>query len=94
MEITTIVLLILCFVLLGREWSRNEKRIHALEQAVEKLETSNKQRLPYKAFEDLLNAMAALDKEQTEMEFHVSLIDNARGHIANAMKVGTNRETK
>lgn len=92
MEITTILLVILCFLLLGREWSRYEKRINALERAVEKLEASNRQRLPYKAFEEILNAMTALDKEKTELEFHVSLIDNARGHIANAMNVGTNRE--
>ena len=94
MEIITILLVILCSLLLGREWSRYEKRIHALEESVKNLETSNRQRLPYKAFEEILNAMAALDKEKTEMEFHVSLIDNARGHIANAMKAGTVREKK
>ena len=55
-------------------------------------ESASRQRLPYRAFEEMLNAMAALDKEKSEMEFHTSLIDNAMGHMANAMRAGTVRE--
>lgn len=36
--------------------------------------------------------MTALDKEQTEMEFYMTLIDNVKGHIRNAMAVGTKRQ--
>lgn len=64
-------------------------KIKELEARLKKLETANAKRLNYHAFESLLDAMAALDKEKTEMEFHVSLIDNAQAHLRKAMKVGT-----
>jgi hypothetical protein len=92
MEIIIIFLVSICLFLIGREWARNEKRIQDMEKRVTDLESASRQRLPYKAFEEMLDAMAALDKEKTEMEFHTSLIDNAMGHMANAMKVGTVRE--
>ena len=41
-----------------------------------------------------LDAIAALDKEKTELNFHTSLIENAMGHLANAMQTGTVREKK
>jgi hypothetical protein len=92
MEIIIIGLVALCVYLLGREWNRNEERIREMEKRVQDLESASRQRLPYKAFEEMLNAMAALDKEKSEMEFHTSLIDNALGHMANAMSAGTVRE--
>jgi hypothetical protein len=96
MEIIILLLVFICALILYREWAeakrRNEKRIQDMEKRVTDLEAASRQRLPYKAFEEMLNAMAALDKEKTEMEFHTSLIDNAMGHMANAMRVGTVRE--
>jgi hypothetical protein len=91
-EFVALILVFICVFLLSREWTRNEKRIQDMEKRVHDLEAASKQRLPYKAFEEMLDAMAALDKEKSEMEFHTSLIDNAMGHMANAMKVGTVRE--
>ena len=92
MEIIIIGLVALCVYLLGRDWKRNEERIREMEKRVQDLESASRQRLPYRAFEEMLNAMAALDKEKSEMEFHTSLIDNAMGHMANAMRAGTVRE--
>jgi hypothetical protein len=74
------------------EWRKTDIRLNDIETRMHKLETANRQRLPYRAMEEMLDAMAALDKEKTEMEFHVSLIDNAIGHMTNAMKTGTTRE--
>lgn len=90
----TVALSLACLFLLSREWNRREKKICELETRIHNLENANKQRLPYKSFEELLNAMSALDKEIEERKFQTSLIENAAGHIANAMKVGTKRESK
>ena len=92
MEITIILLIAFCAILLFRDWQRQESRLREMEKRIQDLEAANRQRLPYKAFEEMLNAMAALDKEKSESEFRTSLIDNAIGHMANAMKVGTTRE--
>lgn len=78
--------------LLYGAWIHTDRRLTGIETRMHELETANRQRLPYRAMEEMLNAMAALDKEKSEMEFHVSLIDNAIGHMSNAMKTGTTRE--
>ncbi len=78
--------------LLYSAWVHTDKRVTAIETRMRELENANRKRMPYRAMEELLDAMAALDKEKSEMQFHVSLIDNARGHMMNAMKSGTVRE--
>lgn len=91
--ITIIILLsILSMLLLWREWARKEKRIENLEKQVADLQKANCQRLPYKSFQELLDAMVAIDKELEERNFYNSLLENAKGHIANAMAVGTKRQ--
>lgn len=78
--------------LLWREWSRREKQIEKLEKQVQELQEANRQRLPYKSFEELLDAMAALDIELETRKLQTDYLENVKGHIANAMKVGTKRE--
>jgi len=80
--------------LLARDWNRREKQIADLQKQVHDLEQANRQRLPYKSFEELLDAMAALDVELESRKLQTDFLENARGHIANAMTVGTKRETK
>lgn len=80
--------------LLFREFDRHDRRMTQIEDRLHKVETASLQRLPYKSFEELLNAMAALDKEIEERKFQTSLLENAAGHITNAMSVGTKRETR
>ena len=92
MEIIIIFFVGVVVTLLYVEWRKTDIRLNDIETRMHKLETANRQRLPYRAMEEMLDAMAALDKEKTEMEFHVSLIDNAIGHMTNAMKTGTTRE--
>lgn len=87
-----ILLSILSMLLLCRDWSRREKQIEKLEKQIADLQKANCQRLPYKSFQELLDAMIALDKEIEERKFQTSLLENAAGHIANAMSVGTKRE--
>ena len=69
-----------------------EHRTKDLTARVEKLEQANKLRLPHKAFEEILNGMAALDVHEREVDFDKSLITNARAHFTAALKVGTKRE--
>lgn len=96
LALTTIALVTLSTVFIWREWLHKEKdlrqKINALSGQIDKLEKANAMRLPYKSFEELLNAMAALDKEIYERNFQTSLLENATGHIANAMAIGTKRE--
>lgn len=89
-----IILSLLLLALLAREWSRMERRVGELMKRVRDLEQANLQRLPYKSYEEILNAMAALDKEMTERTFYNSLIENAKAHLTNAMSAGTKREQK
>jgi len=91
--ILAIVLLsILSMYLLARDWTRRERQIEKLEKQIADLQQANRQRLPYKSFEELLDAMAALDVELESRKLQTDFLENARGHIANAMKVGTKGE--
>lgn len=92
MEIIIIFLIGVASTLMFVEWRRTDERLGKIETRMHELEAANCKRMPYRAMEELLDAMAALDKEKSEMQFHVSLIDNARGHMMNAMKSGTVRE--
>jgi hypothetical protein len=89
-----LILSLFCLYLLGREWSRREKQIEDLRKRVRSLEQANLQRLPYPAFEEILNGMAALDVLERESEFKQDVIKNAKAHFSNAMAAGTRREKK
>jgi hypothetical protein len=78
--------------LLAREWNCRERQLRDLAKRVNDLEAANRQRLPYKSFEELLDAMAALDIELETRKLQTDYLENVKGHIANAMKVGTKGE--
>ncbi len=63
-----------------------------LEKRVEKLELAGKQRLPGRSYEEILDAMAALDALEHEEQFKNDLRQNAKAHLIKAMTVGTKRE--
>ena len=92
--VALVVLSIICLLFITREWSRRDKQINNLTRRVNDLEQANLQRLPFRSYEEILNAMAALDKELEERNFYNSLIENAKGHLTNAMSAGTKREKK
>ena len=94
MEITTTLLSIVVLAFLALEIYRTYSRINDMEMRIRNLEDANRLRLPHRSQEELLNAMAVLDKELEERNFYNSLIENAHGHIANALSVGTKREKK
>lgn len=94
LTIIVISLIMICLYFIAREWNRQEKRIADLTKRVRDLEQANMQRLPHRSLEELINAMAAIDKEIEERKFQTSLLENAAGHIANAMKAGTKRQDK
>lgn len=92
MEIAIIALVGVCVFLLGREWNRHDERLHAMEARVRELESASKLRLPYRSQEELLDAMAAISRYMEERKIQDAFIENAAGHITNAMTVGTVRE--
>lgn len=83
------LLALACLFLLHRDYCRT---IANLEARIAKLELIAPKRIPYKAADELLDAMAALTKEMAEQDFHRDLIMNAAGHITNALATGTKRE--
>ena len=89
---SVIFLSLLSMVLAWRDWSQREKRIIELEKQVRELQEASRQRLPYKSFEELLDAMAALDIELETRKLQTDFLENAKGHITNAMRVGTKNE--
>jgi hypothetical protein len=92
LTIIIVTLALIVVALLSREWRKLEKRLDDHSQKIRLLELANKQRIPHKSFEEILNAMVALDKEIEERNFQTSLLENAKGHLTNAMAVGTKRE--
>ena len=70
------------------------KKVIDLEKRMSVLEQAKNKRMPYEAFENILDARAALNKEKEEFKFFVSLIENAEAHLDKAVTVGTKREEK
>lgn len=60
-----------------------------MDRRVSKLEEASRKRIPYGVAEEVMDAMAALDKFVFEKEFYDGLVDNVRGHLTNALKTGT-----
>lgn len=93
----TLIILVLsigCLSLLVREWNRREKQITELTKRVRALEQANNRRLPHRAADELLDAMAVLDLEIEKQEIEIERLENIKAHITNAMTTGTKRETK
>ena len=68
------------------------QRVSDLDQRLAKMEKANRLRMPYRAFEEILNGMAALEVRDREVELEKNILENARAHFSNALKVGTKRE--
>ena len=96
MEINALVItLIVIIIFLSAV--RNEKNAlreenHELKVRIEKFEASSRKRIPYAVYEAMLDAMAGLDVEEREAQFHSNIRENIRAHIYRAMTIGTNRE--
>ena len=92
MEITVILLTIIVAALLAREIRSTYDRIAELERRLRKLELAGRQRLPHAAADELLDAMAVLDMELSKKQIELDYLENVKGHITNAMSVGTKRQ--
>ena len=77
---------------LFKELARLYKKVINLEKRMTLLEQAKNKRMSYEAFESILDARAALNKEKEEFQFFISLIENAEAHLEKAVKVGTKRE--
>lgn len=93
----TLSLLIGLFILVSAmlffyEYLSLRNKVSDIEKRMTKLEQAKAKRMPYEAFESILDARAALSKEKEEFQFFVSLIENAEAHLTKAMTVGTKRE--
>ena len=93
MEVIVIVLLIVIIALSAAMLYREFKHMNdRLEARITKLEEASKKRVPYRTQEELLDAMAALDAFENEVDLGKTMIVNAKAHIAKGLQVGTNRE--
>lgn len=95
MEIISIIvaiIIIICVGLLYAEFRHIQADAKHLEKRVEKLEQSARQRMPFRSYDEILDAMAALDALEHEENFKRDLIQNAKAHLTNSMTVGTKRE--
>ncbi len=88
-SILLVIIIALSAFMLYREFKHMNER---LEARIIKLEEASKKRVPYRTQEELLDAMAALDAFENEVDLGKAMINNAKAHIAKGLQVGTNRE--
>lgn len=77
-----------------RQIDAQDERIRLQSERIEKLESANRTRMPYKAVEEILDARAALGRLKEEYRLYTDFIENAEGHLDNAVTTGTKREEK
>lgn len=68
---------------------RQHRENKLLKEENEKLKEANRRRMPYAAYEHLLDAMAAIDAEEREVDLKRVFLDNAKAHMTRAMQAGT-----
>jgi hypothetical protein len=95
------LLILWATILLVREYFTMQNRVANLEKGfsdiqikMKNMEEANRKRMPYDAFDSLLDARAALNRFREENKFFDSLIENAEAHIDKAMATGTKRQEK
>jgi len=86
------IVAIWCLYLLAREFNAQYERHKNLEKRITDLEIKSLQRIPFRSQEELLDTMAAISRYMEERKIQDTFIENAAGHITNAMRVGTKRE--
>lgn len=70
-----------------------ESTVNSLQERVKKLEIASRKRMPYHSYDKALDAMAALDALEHAEDFRQTLIQNAKAHLIESLKVGTKEET-
>lgn len=84
-------LIFLSAFLLFREFTGLHKKVDDLGKRMKKLEEASCKRLPFKAYDETLDAMAALDALEHAEDFRQILIQNAKAHLIKSMTVGTKK---
>lgn len=92
MATAVIILSVICALFLLLEVARHVKRMSELEKRLKALEDANRKRMPYQSQEELIDAMTAISLYLQERKIQDTFIENAAGHITNALAVGTKRE--
>ena len=87
-------LIVVSAILFFYEHMQLKNKVNEIEKRMVILEQAKNKRMPYEAFEHILDARAALNKEKEEYQFFVSLIENAEAHLDKAVTVGTKQENK
>jgi len=87
------LLIVISTILFFYEHMNLKNKVSEIEKRMVKLEQAKNKRMPYEAFESILDARAALNKEKEEFQFFISLIENAEAHLEKAVTVGTKRES-
>lgn len=92
---TTVIIItlsVICAMLLAVEITRHIQNVKKLEERLKAIEDANRKRMPYQSQEELIDAMTAIILYLQERKIQDSFIENAAGHITNALAVGTKRE--
>lgn len=92
------VVIVFASLMLMREIGHVRKQFESetshLDQRIRQLEEAARKRVPYRTQEELLDAMAALDAFDREVDLGKAMIHNAKAHIAKGLEIGTKREEK
>lgn len=96
-----IALTILSMFLLWREWDRHQKqkiadqkKISDLEKRVIDLEATKNSRIPQRAADELLDAIAMFDVDIERDEIELEKKKVIKAHLINALRVGAKRENE
>lgn len=87
--LASLIIAALILYLVYREWAALKATVHTQGERIAKLEESSRLRMPRQAMESILDARAALNKYKEEVQYELSLIENAEGHLGNALTSGT-----
>lgn len=92
MTIALIALTTLAIIGACHLYADNRRRIADLEARIAKLEAIAPKRIPYRAAEEALDAVAEIDRFLYERDIDTNRLLNAVGHLHNFLATGTKRE--
>lgn len=91
----TLLVIVLIAITIYSAWRAHvtlAEKVHDLDQRLKKMEDARRLRMPYAAYDSILDALAGLDVEERESQFHSNIRENIRAHLFKAIQTGTKRD--